>query len=252
MNAASWLTARDPTPMLKVLQSTQARRKARLFACACCARLGHLLPQESREGIETAARFADGLSSPAELDAAHAKANAAVMALPRPWSYDVVRLRYATSAAAECSSRQAATVPGAIAIASKAAHAVSLVGALDADEDDFTQTRDRARVAELAAQADLIREIFGSPFHPVAFLPDWCTDTAVLLARRMAEEREYSAMPILADALQDAGCDDPEILDHCRESGTHVSGCWVVDLVLGTARTQSAGDCPSPGLKEYS
>ncbi len=69
---------------------------------------------------------------------------------------------------------------------------------------------------------------------PVAFAPEWRTDTAIALARTMYEAREFSAMPILADALQDAGCDSDDILDHCRDTTqVHVRGCWVVDLVLG-------------------
>ena len=83
------------------------------------------------------------------------------------------------------------------------------------------------------AGAPLLRDILGNPFRPVAFSPDWRTDTAVLLARQMYESLEFGAMPILADALQDAGCDNPDILDHCRDTTlTHVRGCWVVDLVL--------------------
>ena len=81
--------------------------------------------------------------------------------------------------------------------------------------------------------AALLRDIFGNPFRPVAFDPSWRTDTVVSLARQMYELREFSAMPILADALQDAGCDSADILDHCRDVTTaHVRGCWVVDLVL--------------------
>jgi hypothetical protein len=77
-------------------------------------------------------------------------------------------------------------------------------------------------------------DIFGNPFRPVEFSPEWRTDTAVALARQMYESREFSAMPILADALQDAGCDNDDILNHCRDTTlTHVRGCWVVDLVLG-------------------
>jgi hypothetical protein len=82
-------------------------------------------------------------------------------------------------------------------------------------------------------RAGYVRDIFGNPFRPVAFSPEWRTDTALTLARQMYEAREFGAMPILADALQDAGCDNPDILDHCRGPGPHVRGCWVVDLVLG-------------------
>ncbi len=90
-------------------------------------------------------------------------------------------------------------------------------------------------VAERGASlANTFRDIFGNPFRPVAFSPTWRTDTAVTLARQMYESREFSAMPILADALQDAECDSDDILSHCRDTSlTHVRGCWVTDLVLG-------------------
>ena len=82
----------------------------------------------------------------------------------------------------------------------------------------------------------LLRDIFGNPFRPIIFTSDWRTDTAVSLARGMYESRDFGAMPILADALQDAGCDSDDILNHCRdEKQVHVRGCWVVDLVLGKA-----------------
>ncbi|MDB5310206.1 MAG: hypothetical protein JWO38_4408 [Gemmataceae bacterium] len=79
----------------------------------------------------------------------------------------------------------------------------------------------------------LLRDIGGNPFRPVAFDPSWRTDTAATLARQMYESREFSAMPILADALQDAGCDNEDILGHCRGDGPHVRGCHVIDLLLG-------------------
>jgi hypothetical protein len=86
---------------------------------------------------------------------------------------------------------------------------------------------------ERAAAVRLLREVFGNPFRPVAFDPSWRTSTAVELARQMYESRGFDRMPILADALEDAGCDDPQVLAHCRGDGPHVRGCWVVDLVLG-------------------
>ncbi|MBX9585555.1 MAG: hypothetical protein K2X87_35050 [Gemmataceae bacterium] len=79
-----------------------------------------------------------------------------------------------------------------------------------------------------------MRDLFGNPFRPVAFDPDWRTSTAVALARGMYDARDFGPMPVLADALQDAGCDHPEVLAHCRDpAGIHVRGCWVVDGVLG-------------------
>jgi hypothetical protein len=83
------------------------------------------------------------------------------------------------------------------------------------------------------AQCGLLREIFGNPFRPATVDPDWLTSTVVALARQMYEARDFSIMPILADALQDAGCDNDDILTHCRGDGPHVRGCWVVDLLLG-------------------
>jgi hypothetical protein len=81
---------------------------------------------------------------------------------------------------------------------------------------------------------NVLRDVFGNPFRPATFSPDWCTDTAVSLAQQMYDSRDFSAMPILADALQDAGCDNDDILSHCRDvNAPHVRGCWVVDLVLG-------------------
>lgn len=80
---------------------------------------------------------------------------------------------------------------------------------------------------------DMLLEVFGNPFRPVAFNPSWRTSTAVGVARQMYETRDFTGMPILADALQDTGCDSDDVLNHCRNPGIHVRGCWVVDLVLG-------------------
>jgi hypothetical protein len=76
------------------------------------------------------------------------------------------------------------------------------------------------------------RDIFANPFRPVAF-ESWRTSTVVTLAQQMYDSRDFALMPILGDALQDAGCESADILDHCRGDGPHVRGCWVVDLVLG-------------------
>ena len=79
----------------------------------------------------------------------------------------------------------------------------------------------------------LIQCLFETPFYPVWFDPEWRTSTAVALARHLYESRDFSLMPNLADDLQDAGCESPEILAHCRGPGPHVRGCWVVDLLRG-------------------
>jgi hypothetical protein len=79
----------------------------------------------------------------------------------------------------------------------------------------------------------LFRDIVGNPFRPVAFDPHWRSETAVALAAGIYAERAFDRLPILADALEEAGCDHPDVLAHCRGPGPHARGCWVVDLVLG-------------------
>lgn len=88
---------------------------------------------------------------------------------------------------------------------------------------------------ERQAQARLLHELFGNPFRPVAFDPAWRSETAVALASGVYADRAFDRLPILADALEEAGCDYPDILAHCREPGPHAHGCWVVDLVLNKA-----------------
>jgi hypothetical protein len=83
------------------------------------------------------------------------------------------------------------------------------------------------------SHAKLFREIVGNPFRIVTFDPAWRSTTAIGLAESMYTARDFAAMPILADALEEAGCDHPDVLAHCRGPGPHVRGCWLVDLVLG-------------------
>jgi hypothetical protein len=72
-----------------------------------------------------------------------------------------------------------------------------------------------------------------NPFRPVTVDPAWQTSNVTALAQPIYDERAFDRLSILADALEDAGCDNADILNHCRQPGEHVRGCWVVDLVLG-------------------
>lgn len=89
------------------------------------------------------------------------------------------------------------------------------------------------QVNTVEARGRLLHEIFGNLFRPATVAAACLTPTVVELARQMYDARDFTAMPILADALQDAGCENEDVLTHCRGEGPHVRGCWVVDLVLG-------------------
>jgi hypothetical protein len=92
-----------------------------------------------------------------------------------------------------------------------------------------------ARAAEWRYQAALVREFFGNPFRPPQIEPTWLTWNDGFIpeqAKLIYDERAFDRLPILGDALEDAGCTDRAILDHCRLSAEHVRGCWLVDALL--------------------
>jgi hypothetical protein len=208
MTEAEWLACEDPRPMLFDLAD---KRKLRLFACAACRRIWELMPDDAcREAIEASERYADGLITDESLGLLSAAAEKA-------WEDTVLK---------PCGEGgDAATA------ALYASRPSDMSGVLAETLAAAPRTKGPR---ELAAQAALLRDIFGNPFRPAAFDPAWRTDTALALAAQMYDSRDFGAMPILADALQEAGCESEDILAHCRDtSWTHVRGCWVVDLVLG-------------------
>jgi hypothetical protein len=79
----------------------------------------------------------------------------------------------------------------------------------------------------------ILHDLFGNPFRPVAVDPGWLTPDVVELARTVYDDRAFDRMPDLADALERAGCQNNDILQHCRQPGEHVRGCWMVDRILG-------------------
>ena len=84
-----------------------------------------------------------------------------------------------------------------------------------------------------AAVTELVRDVMGNPFTPIKWDQEWRTSDTIAMARQMYDSRDFGGMGILADALEEAGCTTPAILEHCRSGGPHVRGCWVVDLILG-------------------
>jgi hypothetical protein len=243
MTEEEWLACEDLWTMLNKLGSKLSERKSRLFAVACCRRAWHLIPvEESRQCVEAAERFADGLVSQAELSAA---IDSSCRACDSEWRgrsqlgrrWGVIEQEVVNAVGRVHRTEGGGRNGTYLAVQRTLAIEQVLMGSQHGDGDGYRVSRSQLGALEREEeiqQASLLREIFGNPFRPVAFSPEWCTDTAVALARTMYDSRDFGAMPILADALQDAGCDDEDILSHCRDpKQVHVRGCWVVDLVLG-------------------
>lgn len=213
MTEAEWLAATDPAAMLEFVRDTASDRKLRLFACACCYRVSHVNTHHAaRPAVEAAERFADGSITDEERRAAWRNINAKQYGDLTTWSaaFGAVQKR-AYPAARHASSRAGYDI----------AHGI--LG------DDWS----RARKAEKRVQTMLLRDIMGNPFQPATADPVWLTSTVVALAAGVYDERVFDRMPILADALMDAECDNDDILNHCRSPRPHVRGCWVIDLLLG-------------------
>jgi hypothetical protein len=251
MTEAEWLACADPVPILAFLRGTASERKFGLFACACCCQVGDAVSDErSRAAFFVAERFADGGATREELDAARkaawevahdwrgeggSRAHNAARAIAHTSAFPASR--YARNAAADaayaapCAARDAAEDVWGSAGYQKSPEVIAAGKAM------LAFAREAARAAE-PGQVVLLRDIFGNPFRPVSVDPAWLawSDGAVVrVARAIYEERAFDRLPILADALMDAGCDNQVILDHCRDAGPHVRGCWALDLILGKA-----------------
>jgi hypothetical protein len=224
MNEEEWLTGGDPSPMLRYLMELgTSERKLRLLACACCRQVWPLLTDpRSRRAVEVAERFADGRATELELGQALPQAMAATG-----------RTQHAAVAAYWAATRKpSGPLENAFAAAAAAAarHAVEDAGGGQAVVWNATQA-DASR-----NQAALIREVIGNPFRPAGLGPGWLTWAGGLvpqLAEGVYEDRAFDRMPVLGDALEEAGCTDEAVLGHCRQPpGGHVRGCWVLDLLL--------------------
>jgi hypothetical protein len=229
MTETEWLTCSEPTLILellggKFLNGSASKRKLRLFNCACCRRIWHLLTDErSRKAVEVTEKYVDGRVSDAEADDAMREADQAW----RDFERDHPDQSEYADRATNC-GLWAAYYTDFPDWGSREARMAVVWEKAQAGIDHRI-----AKEEEQVQQCTILREIFGNPFRPVTFSPEWHASTAVVLAQQMYESRDFSAMPILADSLQDAGCDSDDILNHCRDaSATHVRGCWVVDLVL--------------------
>jgi hypothetical protein len=206
VDEAEWLACSDSQALLAHLGPRVSVRQLRLFACVCVRQVWHLLGDErSRRAIEVAERYADGEVKKRELRNAIAAAE---------------------QAAYSCRRRQplARTAAAAALSALRLTRSLFYVNGLPLGLSAGPQTH-----------ADLLRDIVGNPFRSVVIDPGWLcwTDGAVRrMAQALYEERNFGDLPILADALEDAGCTDADILTHLRGPGPHVRGCWVLDGLL--------------------
>jgi hypothetical protein len=241
---SEWLAAVEPGSMLEYLwqrpgpaRSQAGRRKLRLFACACCRRAWHLLSDDVRQALQTCEQYADGLADERQRRQARSLARAAAEAVAdREESLPVSFAAYGVWSAAQATVIQAAW--GAKLYASNALlHEVLQARGRDRSVAESRRIAGTLLGEERRQQSRLLRECFGNPFRPVAIDPGWLTwhdATIPRLAQAIDGECAFDRLPILADALEDAGCTDPDILNHCRQPGDHLRGCWVLDLLRST------------------
>jgi hypothetical protein len=224
MTEAEWLTVKLPTYMLRDYPGHWNERKGGLAKCACLRRAPQLLSHELlRDYLGVVERRIEGEACTEEGEHLWKAITRAMVVSGSATDPNYMRCSLARELALNSTRNSVIYVLQAIT------HMVSLL-----HHHSYTSREYRsAESLEESAQCTILREIFGNPFRPVVLNSTWCTTTAVSLAQHIYASRDFSAMPILADALQDAGCDSEEMLSHCRGEGPHVRGCWVVDLVLG-------------------
>jgi hypothetical protein len=222
MTEAQWLACEDVGLMLYYLsQGDASDRKLRLFAIGCCLRTGPVLKgwvrKAVRDIVEAAVRYADGLATREELQSIITSGPGPDWEACQPFlsaaSFENMGLT-----AFGVSQRTAAMLADAYAYPSR-------------DEADPAWLA--AFMAERAVQLEMFRDIFGNPFRPAKIDPAWRSSRVIALARGIYDNWAFDGMPSLGDALEDEGCDDAEILSHCRSDAEHVRGCWVVDALLG-------------------
>jgi hypothetical protein len=239
MTERQWLACGDPERMLEFLKGKASHRKLRLFACACCRRIWHLLTDKrSRSAVELAERHADLLADGKERRHAAVAAQAATMSA----SGLAGQARHAAtlSTAVHMWGNGAGDSPAWLS-SDQASSAVAFQ-AIDPRPDSVwgSSIWVSAKRGEQAVQSNLLRDIFGNPFRPVTLGPSWRTPDVVTLAQAAYDNRTLPAgtleperLALLADALEDAGCANRDILGHLRSPEVHVRGCWALDLILG-------------------
>jgi hypothetical protein len=227
---AEWLACPEVGSLLcRALELGASVRKMRRFGCACCRMFWHYLVQPaSKAAVEAAEQFALGEISAEQM---HAAAEAAAAAIPKNSPRDTGRGR----------SEEFLEYIAAVSV-SEVARAEDEGGwpywerLVEIPSTTLRLAREQRFGLDPAsmqsALCDRLRDVMGNPFRPVRVAPAWRTATVLALSQRILAERAFAELPMLADALEAAGCLDAELLSHCRRPAVHVLGCWVVDLVL--------------------
>jgi hypothetical protein len=211
---SEWLRCEDTITMLNSLKGAAGERKLRLLNCACCRRIWPLIPDErSRKAVESSEDYADGLIGRFKLHCDGISASDAARGTPKN--------RALPPYSARITAQNGNAEGGAVARAAQ----VIFQGAMMESRDE--------------PYCSLLREIF-RPFRRMSINPAWLDPTVSSLAQAAYEERilpsgelDPPRLAVLSDALEEAGCDDADLLEHLRSPGPHVRGCWAVDLVLG-------------------
>jgi hypothetical protein len=254
MTEDAWLTCDDWRPMLDHLAQKVTKRKGTLYICAGLRRLWDLLfDDDSRRAVEVAERAADGAASFEEMCRAHILAEAPTFGgyfepeSVRGHTRDPVHWP-AVTRLLEMGIYSEVDTLGDQPLGDEETVRRLLNAACIAMENldryitegikDKVYGLHGRLVGHLASQPEwpggwLVREVFGNPFRPVEVDPAWRTDAALFFAGRAYDGRCFDDLPLLADVLENAGCDADELLEHLHDPGPHVLGCWALDLVLG-------------------
>ena len=220
MTETEWLAAIDPMPMLKHLGDRTSNRKRRLFCHFCCQMVRDYLDDRGRASLDIAGEYPDFPACRPQLEAA--------LCIMENVIQDRIGTGNLSVIDAEIAVRNLCRPDeGTACIGTAFLIANTLSGINPCDPWDSVERCTSLR------QTRAVRCIFGNPFRTAAIDPSWLTSDVQTLATSIYQERVFDRIPILADALQDAGCDHEDILNHCRQAGEHVRGCWVVDLILG-------------------
>lgn len=218
MTVQEWDEAVDPSRMKLPREASQ--RKLRLLSVALAHLVvGRIRRPEAFEILDVFERFADGLAAEVEVRMARAVAG---------WLLQDGDLRF------KVQFESHTEVPPGRDAEYEAVQLLRTAGLTRAIVPlGYRCSFWKSVSVATSTPAALVREVLGNPFRLVCFDPDWRTSATLAIARSMYENRDFTAAPILADALEDAGCEDATILDHLRHAPTHVRGCWAVDEVLG-------------------